>query len=161
MPMLTELLAEAGIGWRDLAALAVGTGPGNFTGLRVAVAAARGLALATGLPAHGVDGFAAAAAGRRGRLLACIAAPRGLVHVRRTDDGAPGGEVLTLDPGAALGLAREEGRPLVGPPPGVPPRFPPAEAVARVAVRRADDGAWPPRPAPFYVRPPDAVPASG
>src|SRR5690606_33266093 len=76
MPMLEEMLAAQGIGWRDVAAFAVGTGPGNFTGLRVAVAAARGLALSTGRPAFGVDGFAARAEGAPRPALVAIAAPR-------------------------------------------------------------------------------------
>ena len=37
MPLLEELLAAEGFGWRDLAAIGVGTGPGNFTGLRIGV----------------------------------------------------------------------------------------------------------------------------
>ena len=83
MPLLLELLAEAGAGWRDLAALAVGTGPGNFTGLRISVAAARGVALSTGLPAFGVDGFAARAEGGPSPVLACVSAPRGALHAMR------------------------------------------------------------------------------
>ena len=47
-PLLEELLAEGGVTWRDLTALGVGTGPGNFTGIRISVAAARGLALSLG-----------------------------------------------------------------------------------------------------------------
>jgi tRNA threonylcarbamoyl adenosine modification protein YeaZ len=160
MPMLTEILGGAGIGWRDLDALAVGIGPGNFTGLRVAVAAARGLALATGLPAHGVDGFTAAAEGTGGRLLVCLPAPRDTLHARRLDDGVARGDVLTLTLDAAVAFAGGERRSLIGPPPGVPPRFAPAEAAARVAARRTRGGALPSRPAPFYVRAPDAVPAS-
>ncbi|OYW58073.1 MAG: tRNA (adenosine(37)-N6)-threonylcarbamoyltransferase complex dimerization subunit type 1 TsaB, partial [Rhodobacterales bacterium 12-65-15] len=54
MPLLEEILADGGIGWHDLSALAVGTGPGNFTGVRIAVAAARGLALGLKIPAIGV-----------------------------------------------------------------------------------------------------------
>ncbi|MGB4829442.1 MAG: tRNA (adenosine(37)-N6)-threonylcarbamoyltransferase complex dimerization subunit type 1 TsaB, partial [Paracoccaceae bacterium] len=61
--MLQELLAEGGIGWRDLDALGVGTGPGNFTGVRISVAAARGFALALGIPALGVTRLEALAHG--------------------------------------------------------------------------------------------------
>ena len=45
MPMLEEMLAEAHMRWRDLDAIGVGVGPGNFTGIRISVSAARGLAL--------------------------------------------------------------------------------------------------------------------
>ncbi|MEE3101352.1 MAG: tRNA (adenosine(37)-N6)-threonylcarbamoyltransferase complex dimerization subunit type 1 TsaB [Pseudomonadota bacterium] len=54
MPMIAELLAELSLAPRDLGAVAVCEGPGNFTGIRIAVAAARGLALSTGRPALGV-----------------------------------------------------------------------------------------------------------
>jgi len=48
MPMIAEILEEAGIGYGDINRIAVTTGPGTFTGVRVGIAAARGLALATG-----------------------------------------------------------------------------------------------------------------
>jgi len=57
MPMLDDLLRAEGLGWSDLDAIGVGTGPGNFTGIRISVAAARGLALALGRPALGVTLF--------------------------------------------------------------------------------------------------------
>ena len=50
MPMIEEVLREAGVPVGGLDAIAVTEGPGTFTGIRVGVAAARGLALATGLP---------------------------------------------------------------------------------------------------------------
>ena len=59
MGMLEDMLTSAGIGWRDLPALAVGVGPGNFTGIRIAVSAARGLGLGLGVPVFGVSSFEA------------------------------------------------------------------------------------------------------
>ena len=50
MPMIADVLAEAGIAARDLCAVAATGGPGSFTGVRIGLAAARGIALAAGLP---------------------------------------------------------------------------------------------------------------
>lgn len=62
MPMLETVLAEAALGFADLDALAVTVGPGTFTGLRVGLAAARGLALARNLPLVGITTLEAVAA---------------------------------------------------------------------------------------------------
>jgi tRNA threonylcarbamoyladenosine biosynthesis protein TsaB len=62
MPLVMEIMAEARIDFADLAKVAVGVGPGSFTGIRIALAAARGIALAAGLPAVGIDSFSAVAA---------------------------------------------------------------------------------------------------
>src|SRR5690606_8910842 len=50
MPMIDEVLRESDLAVKDLDAIAVTEGPGTFTGTRVGIAAARGLALASGLP---------------------------------------------------------------------------------------------------------------
>ena len=54
MPMIEGVLTDAGLGYSDLNLVAVTVGPGSFTGIRVGVAAVRGIALASGLRALGV-----------------------------------------------------------------------------------------------------------
>jgi tRNA threonylcarbamoyladenosine biosynthesis protein TsaB len=153
IPLLEEVLAEAGIGWSDLKALAVGTGPGNFTGVRIAVAAARGLALGLGIPAVGVTRLEALAYGLPRPLAVLEDAKRGQVYVQVFTEEGPGvahlaDEVVPACP--ATGSAAGEG--------ALPPAMPLAEAIARIAAVRA---ATPqPRPAPFYLRGADAAPPS-
>jgi len=62
MPMIARVMAKAGIKFDKLDRIAVTVGPGSFTGLRVGVSAARGLALAAGKPAVGVATTTALAA---------------------------------------------------------------------------------------------------
>src|SRR5690606_23437462 len=83
MPMLVEMLAAEGATWRDLGAIGVGIGPGNFTGVRISVAAARGLALGLAIPAIGASGFDAGAHGQPRPLWIAIEAPRGMVYLQR------------------------------------------------------------------------------
>lgn len=84
LALVEQALADAGGGWEGIERIAVGLGPGSFTGIRVGIAIARALALARELPLAGVSTLAALAAAARadpehGRelVLATIAAPRG------------------------------------------------------------------------------------
>src|SRR6476619_7698344 len=62
MPLIARVMNSAGIEFANLDRIAVTTGPGSFTGLRVGIAAARGIALAAGKPAIGLSTLAAFAA---------------------------------------------------------------------------------------------------
>ncbi len=155
VPLLEELLAEGGIGWPDLKALAVGTGPGNFTGVRIAVAAARGLALGLGIPAIGVTRLEALAHGLPRPLTVVEDARRGEVYVQAFDAAGAG----------PAGLIPLENLALTGPatgsaagPQALGPALPLAEAIARIGAERALTQQ--PRPAPFYLRGADAAPPS-
>jgi tRNA threonylcarbamoyladenosine biosynthesis protein TsaB len=155
VPMLEELLAEAGLGWPDLKALAVGTGPGNFTGVRIAVAAARGLALGLGIPAVGVTRLEALAFGLPRPVMVIEDARRGEVYIQDfTADGSGPARLAPADsverPMAATGSAAG--------PSALPAAMPLAEAIARIGAERALTPQ--PRPAPFYLRGADAAPPS-
>lgn len=146
MPMLEEVLAAQGLRWSDLDAIGVGTGPGNFTGIRISVAAARGLALGLGIPAVGVSNFEAAAYGLPRPIDVLIPAPRDQAYAQRlTENGAD----------TPMLLAPDDPRP----DPAIPPQT--AERmigqIARIAAERFETAST--RPAPLYVRAADAAPS--
>jgi tRNA threonylcarbamoyladenosine biosynthesis protein TsaB len=87
VPLIAAVMSEANVAFADLDRVAVTIGPGSFTGLRVGVAAARGIALAAGKPAVGVTTLAALAApffeaDERTPLLAAIDARHDRVYMQ-------------------------------------------------------------------------------
>ena len=159
LPLLGELLAEAGRDWGDVTRVAVGTGPGNFTGIRIAVAAARGLALGLGVPAIGVGRLEALAHGLPRPVMVAEDARRGEVWVQAFEDAGP--DDLALLAGSDLGAAFA-GHPATGSAAhltGGPVLVQPlalAECIARLAASRTPGTL----PAPIYLRPADAAPPS-
>ncbi len=181
LPLIEETMAEAGLDYAELDAIAVTTGPGGFTGVRIGLATARGLALACRKPLLGVTCFEAVAAAvpaaeRVGRLLVVVLeSKRADVYVQAFDaDLCPVGEAMarlpealhaTLPSGPLLlaGDAVERSRPaLLAAGRDVrlarAARRVDAASVAELAAVRPLPAAGAPPPRPLYLRPPDVTP---
>jgi tRNA threonylcarbamoyladenosine biosynthesis protein TsaB len=117
-PMVRDVMAEAGLGFDCLERIAVTVGPGSFTGLRVGIAFAKGLALALDLPAVGIGSLEALAAEAQGLVFPAIDARRGQLYLQAFEDGralmAP--DALSAETAAARVAELSQGRPftLVG-----------------------------------------------
>jgi tRNA threonylcarbamoyladenosine biosynthesis protein TsaB len=118
LPEVAALMERAGVGWADVDGIAVGVGPGTFTGLRIGVATARALATAAGLQVHPVSSLAAlaaAASGHSGRdnppVLALIDAKRGELFAALFEGGKQAVEPFAVRPDQ---LEQRAGRELAG-----------------------------------------------
>ena len=180
MPMIRSVMRDAGIGFDKLDNIAVTVGPGTFTGTRVGVAAARGLAMATGRPVLATTSLAVIAAMARdsiaklpddGLLMVCVDARRDQVYcqdfsLRSTTALSPAVIMDTED--AAAGTAGCNDVIVVGSA---------AQSVSAAAARMGNTVAagpaiaWPAAEylfktdleshdqlSPLYLRPPDAKP---
>jgi tRNA threonylcarbamoyladenosine biosynthesis protein TsaB len=165
-PMAERVMGQAGLAFSGLERIAVTVGPGSFTGLRVGLAFAKGLAAALDLPLVGVGTLEALAAEAEGLVFAAIDARRDQIYLQAFEDGRPLMAPDALELGAAAARLAEiaGGRPLTLVGSGAPllaalvpharvltPQGADARLVARLAAARA------PGPArPLYLRAPDA-----
>lgn len=182
LPMVLEAASEAGIALAGIDLFAATTGPGGFTGLRIGLAALRGLALAAARPMLGITSFAALAHAttkeeRAGRsLLAAIDSKRDELFVQAFDENLAAESEGTIL--AAEAIAERHGaRPLLLAGDGAArviaalrargcdvreaanAAFIDAAVVAGIAAARASEASAEP-PAPFYLRPPSVTTAA-
>lgn len=171
-----ETLDASGFGWRDLDAIAVSVGPGSFTGVRIGVAAARGLSLALAIPSVGISTLDALDAEARETypdrpVLSAIDAGRGEIYAALRDGGGAllaGPAIMTLAEAAALltgeTVACGSGAEPIAAEAGISPAIAGRGRTADIAVyaRLADrrDGATSPA-RPLYLRGSGAAPQSG
>jgi tRNA threonylcarbamoyl adenosine modification protein YeaZ len=179
MPMVAEVMAEAGLNFSDLDLIAATTGPGSFTGVRIAIAAARGLALVTHAKLFGTDSLtvmakAALADGLtpEGPYAVAVDARRGMLYFGRFDAAGRKreGPLLIAPDDAAMALPHDlhiavgSGATLLAEAAAqrghriearLPELEPSAASLAEIAFA---SGETVPALKPLYLRPPDAKP---
>ncbi|WP_162409728.1 tRNA (adenosine(37)-N6)-threonylcarbamoyltransferase complex dimerization subunit type 1 TsaB [Acuticoccus sediminis] len=156
---VAAVLAEAGASFDDVARVAVTVGPGSFTGVRVGVAYAKGVAFARQIPAVGVTTLEAMAHMAGGSVLAAIDARHGAVFALLSVEGPIKMKRMAVD--EALELAKDVGAGVVGPADAVA-ALGEGEVIERIDLRAVaalaggdPDGR---EPTPLYLAPVDARP---
>lgn len=162
-PLVQEAMAQAGLGFDQLDRIGVTVGPGSFTGLRVGLAFAKGLAAALAIPVIGIGTLEALAEPERGNVVAVLDAKRGQVYLQAFSDGAAvsAPDALPIETAAAR-VAEFAPDILIGTGaalladvrPGV--RAIEADVTDPVAVARLAASRSPVPPRPLYLRAPDA-----
>jgi tRNA threonylcarbamoyladenosine biosynthesis protein TsaB len=115
---IDRVMKQAGVAPRELAAVAVGAGPGSFTGLRIGMSTAKGIAFAAGVPLFAISSLAAlardaVAAGATGLIVPALDARRGELYAGfyRIDGvaAAPDRVIAPAELAAAIDAARGDG----------------------------------------------------
>jgi tRNA threonylcarbamoyl adenosine modification protein YeaZ len=179
-PIVERVMREADGGFASLDAIAVGVGPGSFTGIRIGLAMARAIALTLEVPIIGVSTLVAFAAPllerpRPGVIVSVIDAKRGGVYFQAFEStgrplfapraASPRDAVKAIGAGPARlagdgaeAFALEARRAALACDASGAAVYPDIVAIARVALA-SDPGDCP--PSPLYVKPPDARPTTG
>jgi tRNA threonylcarbamoyl adenosine modification protein YeaZ len=159
-PQVREVLSEAGIRPRDLAAVVAGVGPGPFTGLRVGLVTAAALGQTLAIPTYGVCSLDGLGFGQHGTVLVATDARRREVYwavyrdgVRLTGPAVGKPDAVPLDADYAVG----EGADRLNLPVRDEPRYPSVLALATLAADRVLAGKPTEPLTPLYLRRPDAV----
>jgi tRNA threonylcarbamoyl adenosine modification protein YeaZ len=152
-PAIAKVIDDAGVSRRDLTAVAVGVGPGPYTGLRVGVVTAKVLAAALGIPVYGVctlDVIAADVEGERAFLVATDARRRELYWARYDETGRVAGPDV-----GRPGNIPADGLPVAGEGPllytellprSTGPTYPAAATLCRLVAQALARGETPPGP---------------
>lgn len=174
LPLADRLLGQAGLGFSDLDGVVVGIGPGTFTGLRIGIATARGLAQSLGIGLTGVGTLRTLATGMDGPCLAVLDARRGEAFVAAYEEGreliaptaVPTAELAAFAVGAAARgcvavgegavafRAQLEGAAVMVAPDESPAHNVDAALACRLVANGHRDGSGP--VTPLYLRLPDA-----
>ncbi len=144
--LLENILSDAGKDWSEVTRIGVGVGPGNFTGIRISVASARGLALSLGIPAIGISSLEVQFGGSP--ILASVPAPRDQSYIQ--EFGAKVGNPRLVSNGEAQTLANNSSLPLS--------EALLADDLVRQIARMAAVSTSTLPPAPLYIRAADAAP---
>ncbi|MFF5258841.1 tRNA (adenosine(37)-N6)-threonylcarbamoyltransferase complex dimerization subunit type 1 TsaB [Actinomadura viridis] len=171
-PAIAEVMAEAGASPDDLSAIAVGVGPGPYTGLRVGLVTARAMGESLRVPVHGVCTLdvIAWASGRTAPFAVATDARRKEVYWARYDSARSRTTEPAVGPPADVLAGGPEGLPVIGEGAALYPEvlgaaghdaqplLPTAGALAELAVTRLSGASGPVLlpPEPLYLRRPDA-----
>lgn len=171
LPMIQRVVMGAGVAMGDIERIAVTHGPGTFTGVRTGLAAARGLALARGIPAFGFSSLRVIGIAAGGNVIVAADAGRSRLFVQAIGpDGAEITEPLILPVDDAAAFAIGQGLPMTGS--GVQVLATAGYDIARAAGDPEPDAAMlialaidapvsSGMPKPLYLREPDAKPQAG